>query len=137
MSEKEHLSKKTYSPEQIARKHGVTLDHIEKELAAGIKVEKEHTKSPEVAREIALDHLWEKPRYYSKLKAAGLDESKAPKTLKKILAGNDNYDAKLPSADTSDVKRKFMELHNKKRDDWEEKQYQAMKSHPEVKGLYK
>jgi hypothetical protein len=43
------------------------------ELAAGIEVEMEHTGDRAVAREIALDHLvGEDPRYYTKLKAAGL-----------------------------------------------------------------
>lgn len=60
------------------------------------------------------------------------------KTLKQILNEiNDNYDAKLPEPDPSDIRKKFLALHNKKRDDWEETQYQAMKSHPEIKGLYK
>jgi len=34
----------------------------------GIKVEMEHTKDRAIAREIALDHLTEDPKYYSKLK---------------------------------------------------------------------
>jgi len=38
------------------------------QLAMGIKVELEHTKDRKVAREIAMDHLAEDPRYYSKLK---------------------------------------------------------------------
>jgi hypothetical protein len=43
-----------------------------KELEMGCKVELEHTEDPEVAKAIALDHLAERPDYYSKLKAAGL-----------------------------------------------------------------
>jgi hypothetical protein len=42
------------------------FDH--RELAMGIKVEMEHTKSRRLAREIAMDHLSEDPRYYTKLK---------------------------------------------------------------------
>lgn len=43
------------------------------ELAAGIKVEMEHTADAAVAREIALDHLiGEDPKYYTKLRQAGL-----------------------------------------------------------------
>lgn len=38
------------------------------ELARGIEVELEHTKSRALATEIALDHLAEDPRYYTKLK---------------------------------------------------------------------
>lgn len=43
-------------------------DFDKKQLAAGTKVEKEHTKDPELAREIAMDHLTEDPNYYKKLK---------------------------------------------------------------------
>ena len=39
-----------------------------KELAMGIKVEKEHTNNKEAAKTIALQHLAEDPKYYSKLK---------------------------------------------------------------------
>jgi hypothetical protein len=44
----------------------------EKELAAGIEVEKEHTSSARIAEKICRDHLAENPSYYTKLKAAGL-----------------------------------------------------------------
>jgi len=37
-------------------------------LAAGVKVEMEHTSSREIATEIAMDHLTEDPHYYRKLK---------------------------------------------------------------------
>jgi hypothetical protein len=38
------------------------------EFAMGLKVEMEHTTDKEIAREIALDHLAEDPKYYTKLK---------------------------------------------------------------------
>ena len=37
------------------------------QLEMGIKVEMEHTTDPELAREIAKDHLTEDPKYYTKL----------------------------------------------------------------------
>lgn len=40
-----------------------------KALREGIKVEMEHTSDPKIAREIAMDHLAEDPRYYEKLRA--------------------------------------------------------------------
>lgn len=43
-------------------------DFDPEQLAMGIKVEREHTNDPHMAREIAIDHLKEDPRYYSKLK---------------------------------------------------------------------
>ena len=42
------------------------------ELAMGVTIEMEHTHDPDIATEIALDHLTDVPDYYSKLKAAGL-----------------------------------------------------------------
>ena len=52
------------------------------QLATGIKTEKEHTKNKEVARKIAMDHLKEKPNYYTKLKKAGLEEAKGAVELR-------------------------------------------------------
>lgn len=45
-----------------------------KELEAGTEIEHEHTHDDALARKIASDHLREDPHYYSKLKAAGLEE---------------------------------------------------------------
>lgn len=39
-----------------------------KEIKRGIYIEKEHTTSPVIAKQIALDHLKEDPQYYTKLK---------------------------------------------------------------------
>lgn len=63
--DKESLpSVKTLTPEELADKHDVPLKDIKKQLKAGIEVEKEHTKSTKLAREIALDHIKEDPKYY-------------------------------------------------------------------------
>jgi hypothetical protein len=43
-------------------------DFDPKQLKMGIAVEMEHTKDRRLAREIAMDHLSEDPRYYTKLK---------------------------------------------------------------------
>lgn len=53
-----------------------------------------------------------------------------------VLEINDNTKEKLPDVDAADVRRKYMALHNKKRDAWEEKQYQAIKDHPAIKEGY-
>lgn len=42
------------------------------ELRMGVEVEMEHTNDPRVAEEIALDHLAEDPRYYSKGRRKGM-----------------------------------------------------------------
>jgi nucleoid-associated protein YejK len=65
---KKFLDKKTLTPEQIATKHKKSIDYINQQLEAGIKVEMEHTNSKSVAKEIALDHLGERPDYYERLK---------------------------------------------------------------------
>lgn len=62
------LDVKTLTPEQLAKKHNVELDQIQKQLTKGIAVEKEHTSNEATAREIALDHLSEFPDYYDRLK---------------------------------------------------------------------
>lgn len=48
------------------------LDYDARQLAAGLRVEREHTTSDRVACEIAMDHLAEDRRYYTKLKRARL-----------------------------------------------------------------
>lgn len=53
------------TPESIAKKHGVSVKEIEKEIEAGVKIEVEHTKDKALAREIAMDHIWEFPKYYT------------------------------------------------------------------------
>lgn len=47
------------------------------QLAAGIKVEMEHTSDPRVALEICIDHLTEDPKYYTKLATIDKDAKKA------------------------------------------------------------
>ncbi len=60
----------------LARKHKHALnfdlsslvDYLTRQLVDGVFVEMEHTNSPQKAREIAMDHLFEDPSYYIKLK---------------------------------------------------------------------
>lgn len=55
------------------------------QLRMGIEVEMEHTKDRRLAREIALDHLAEDPKYYTKLKKVhreGLDEGRKRAALR-------------------------------------------------------
>ena len=51
----------------IAKHHNVSVDVLVDEFKKGISVEMEHTTDREVAKEIALDHLYEDPKYYTKL----------------------------------------------------------------------
>jgi hypothetical protein len=51
----------------IAKKHNVKVGDIKKQIDMGIDVEREHTDSDKIAREIAMDHEDEFPRYYDAL----------------------------------------------------------------------
>jgi len=55
------------SIEDIAKEHAVDLEELKDEYEKGIKVEMEHTDDEEVAKEISRDHLFEDPKYYTKL----------------------------------------------------------------------
>jgi len=63
---------KGMSLEDIAKKHNVDISELQKELEKGSKVEHEHTSSEEHAKRVAMDHLVEDPKYYTKLSKAGL-----------------------------------------------------------------
>lgn len=53
------------------------IKSLKKQLEMGMKVEMEHTDSEEKAKEIAMDHLWEDPSYYTKLKKVETKETDA------------------------------------------------------------
>jgi len=54
---------------------GEIMENIDPaQLKMGIEIEKEHTNDEALASKIAMDHLKEDPKYYTKLKAAGLEE---------------------------------------------------------------
>jgi hypothetical protein len=61
----------TYPPAQrdiILPPSGALLETIDpKELQAGIEIELEHTENRDIAKQIAIDHLNEDPKYYTKL----------------------------------------------------------------------
>jgi hypothetical protein len=64
------------SLEDLAKKHKVDLDVIKKQFEIGIDKEQEHTKDSKEAEEIAMDHLWEDPKYYEKLSKIEKKETK-------------------------------------------------------------
>ncbi len=61
------IGKTSMTPEELAQHHMVSEVAINRELRKGIKVEMEHTNSPRVARDIALDHIRERYDYYTML----------------------------------------------------------------------
>lgn len=62
------------SLQDLAKKHKVDLKHMSHQLKIGIKIESEHTKSLDVAKTIAMDHLFEDPDYYTKLEKMEKEE---------------------------------------------------------------
>ena len=62
--------------EDIAKKHKLDVEVIKKHLNDGIKVEMEHTNLKTKAKEIAMDHIFEDPNYYAKLKKMEANEIK-------------------------------------------------------------
>jgi len=83
-------SKPVMSVEEIANKHGVSSARIQKQLKMGIKVEGEHTTNKEEAEGIALQHLAEKPNYYSELKK--VEAVKSESTIVTDLFGNPKFE---------------------------------------------
>ena len=57
------------------------VSSLKVQLNKGIKVELEHAKNKTKAKEIAMDHLWEDPNYYDKLKKIESKEEKEKKYL--------------------------------------------------------
>ena len=111
--------------EDIAKKHDKKgyyhiddmVSSLKKQLDKGIKVEMEHTKDKSKAREIAMDHLWEHPNYYDKLKkveskeATGSGSSGAYSGP--VFGGNDEFwersrreNPKLKESDVEKVEAK-------------------------------
>lgn len=61
----------------IAKKHNIADSELRSELKKGIKVEQEHTSNIKTATRIALDHLFEDPKYYTKLAKIKLEENES------------------------------------------------------------
>jgi hypothetical protein len=59
---------KNKSLEDIAKHHNIDVNAVKKQLEKGIKTELEHTSNKNIAKEIAMDHIYEDPKYYDKLK---------------------------------------------------------------------
>ena len=87
-----HLNAKTPSPKQIAQKFKKPVEEIVKAISQGQRVEKEHTTNAKLAREIATDHVNERPDYYTMLKAAEKKKSvkEAFETIEKQSADSND-----------------------------------------------
>lgn len=114
------------------------LKHLKTQLVKGKKVEMEHVNDEDKAREIAMDHLYEDPKYYEKLKKTGIDEKWSKKykdsidcnnpkgfsqkahcqgrkkTETKESTGADSSGSFEAAFSTTPIKRKITKIHNLK-----------------------
>jgi hypothetical protein len=105
--------------EQIAKKHGVSVSDIQKQLDMGEPIEHEHTQDHDLAKDIALQHLGEIPDYYTRLKKM---EASAKKSVKEHCGCEDKAVEELESKlkvlkDTSydsidNLMRRIMKRHD-------------------------
>ena len=61
------MKKKVPTEQEIARKHGVSIDYVTRQAEIGSTVEREHVTTHEEAYGIALQHIMEFPDYYKHL----------------------------------------------------------------------
>jgi hypothetical protein len=79
------------SPEELSKKHKVSLDKIMKQVKIGTKVEGEHTTDKESARITALQHVDELPDYYTRLKKVEKKPMKEESTAEKQYKEDTKY----------------------------------------------
>ncbi len=83
--------------DQLARKHGVSIESLMAQIEMGIEVETEHTPDYDIALQIALDHLKERPDYYTKLKAMEQSPKRSLSDIKKKMSETTfGYDETTP-----------------------------------------
>lgn len=94
----------------IALKHKVGVEELTKQFLQGFKKEFEHTKNEKEASEIAMDHLSEDPKYYTKLKKVEADEATGTGSSgaysAPLFGGDDNFIKKSDSETPKKVEAK-------------------------------
>ena len=110
------LNQRTPSAKEIANKFDTSVSKVNKSIEQGTKVEREHTKSSKLAKEIATDHLGERPDYYKKLAAlekSPVKEEEVPTTKRRLLDGTkartDWLKSSTPGQATSVIKKTVKE----------------------------
>jgi len=75
------------SLDELAKKHKVDVKILTKQFNKGIKVEMEHTDNKQMAKEIAMDHISEDPKYYDKLSKMETKDIKGDQNDKEMVDG--------------------------------------------------
>lgn len=107
------------SLQDIADTHNVSLQKIKRELAKGKKVESEHTSDKKLAENIAKDHLYENPNYYTILDKVGLKDGGIIKTYKNKYnkkygyPANESHDLEEIAKDTGISLKGLQQIYNK------------------------
>jgi len=93
-------------------------DFPNEDIIIGQKVQREHTSNPDIATELAMDHLSKDSDYYDKLITSGIaDEEEAINAFNKLKGHNARMKAKL---DINDFMSKDDDLNNEEDYDYEE-----------------
>jgi hypothetical protein len=75
------------SLDELAKKHKVDIKVLTKQFNKGVKVEMEHTDNKQMAKEIAMDHISEDPKYYDKLSKMETKDTKDNQNDKEMVDG--------------------------------------------------
>lgn len=98
----------------IANKHKIDIDDLVSEFRKGIKAEMEHTTDVNISKEITLDHLFEDPKYYTKLST--IEESDKKRDHKaEYQARKKGYYEKYQSSTKSKKYRAELNQYNRKK----------------------
>lgn len=101
----------------LAKKHKVDITYLRKQLERGIKTEMEHTRSKKTAKEIAMDHLSEDPKYYVKLSKIESNEatgSGSSGAFEGPLFGGDSNFLKKSTSETPKLKESMSDADTDK-----------------------
>lgn len=94
--------------QDIADHHKVNIKDLEKQLEKGIAIEGEHGDDKVHAKKVAMDHLWENPKYYTKLVSAGLEEpieEEAPTAPAQVAPSTNAQPQQQPQQPQQDPKK--------------------------------
>jgi hypothetical protein len=102
----------------LARKHKLKdTSELERQLKIGMKVELEHTNDKKKAKEIAMDHIFEDPKYYDKLSKIESKEATGSGSVGAysgpVFGGNDEFWKKSKSENPKFIENKVEKIEAK------------------------